>query len=180
MKKSELRSLIRECVCDALKEASYKSSDDEFIEDWVKEELSKNGKLALGDVAVEKAIDNIKEEWKEAASRFTTVRTYLMDLRKQGVFDELLESKITEATIDTINYTKAIKFFNQMKREYFEDEDAQEDFINEIATIAKQLGITEDVTNDDIIAGFLEDVQDVDVTSINMVKMLKNFLKELQ
>jgi len=108
MKKSELRSLVRECVCDALKEASYKSSDDEFIEDWVREELSKNGKLALGDAVVDKAIDNIKEEWKEAASRFPTVRTYLMDLRKQGVFDELLESKLTEATmVDFANYYRA-------------------------------------------------------------------------
>ena len=108
MKKSELRALIRECVCDALKEASYKSSDDQFIEDWVKEELSKNGKLALGDVAVEKTIDNIKEEWKEAAARFSTVRGYLMDLRKQGIFDELLESKINEGTmVDFANYYRA-------------------------------------------------------------------------
>jgi uncharacterized protein YjgD (DUF1641 family) len=108
MKKSELRSLIRECVCDALKEASYKPADDEFIEQWVREELSKNGKLAIGDAVVDKAIDNIKEEWKEAASRFPTVRGYLMDLRKQGVFDELLESKINEATmVDFANYYRA-------------------------------------------------------------------------
>jgi hypothetical protein len=100
MKKSELRSLIREQVKSLLKEASYKPADDEFIEDWVREELSKNGKLAIGDAAVEKAIDNIKEEWKEAAARFSTVRGYLMDLRKQGVFDELLESKLTEASTD--------------------------------------------------------------------------------
>jgi hypothetical protein len=101
MKKSELRSLIREQVKTLLKEASYKPSDDEFIEEWVREELSKNGKLAIGDAVVEKAIDNIKEEWKEAASRFATVRVYLMDLRKQGVFDELLESKLTENTMDS-------------------------------------------------------------------------------
>lgn len=108
MKKSELRSLIREQVKAVLKEASYKSSDDEFIEEWVREELSKNGKLALGDVAVEKAIDNIKEEWKEAASRFSTVRGYLMDLRKQGIFDELLESKINEVAVTNANSIKQI------------------------------------------------------------------------
>jgi hypothetical protein len=108
MKKSELRSLIREQVKTLLKEASYKPSDDEFIEEWVREELSKNGKLAIGDAVVEKAIDNIKEEWKEAASRFATVRVYLMDLRKQGVFDELLESKLTEATmVDFANYYRS-------------------------------------------------------------------------
>ena len=82
-----------------LNEATYKSSDNQFIEEWVREELSKNGKLAIGDAAVEKAIDNIIEEWKEAASRFSTVRGYLMDLRKQGVFDELLESKINELAV---------------------------------------------------------------------------------
>ena len=98
----------------------------------------------------------------------------------RSLIREQVKSILKEATVDTINYTKAIKFFNQMKREYFEDEDAQEDFINEIAVIAKQLGITEDVTNDDIIAGFLEDVQDVDVTAVIMVKMLKKFLSELQ
>ena len=98
----------------------------------------------------------------------------------RALIKEQVKSILKEATLDTINYTKAIKFFNQMKREYFEDEDAQEDFINEIAVIAKQLGITEDVTNDDIIAGFLEDVQDVDVTAVIMVKMLKKFLSELQ
>jgi hypothetical protein len=108
MKKSELRSLIREQVKAVLKEASYKSSDDQFIEEWVREELSKNGKLALGDVAVEKAIDNIKEEWKEAASRFSTVRGYLMDLRKQGIFDELLESKINEIAVTNANSIKQI------------------------------------------------------------------------
>ena len=108
MKKSELRSLIREQVKAVLKEATYKSSDDQFIEEWVKEELSKNGKLALGDVAVEKAIDNIKEEWKEAASRFSTVRGYLMDLRKQGIFDELLESKINEIAVTNANSIKQI------------------------------------------------------------------------
>ena len=108
MKKSELRSLIREQVKAVLKEASYKSSDDQFIEEWVREELSKNGKLALGDVAVEKTIDNIKEEWKEAASRFSTVRGYLMDLRKQGIFDELLESKINEIAVTNANSIKQI------------------------------------------------------------------------
>jgi hypothetical protein len=108
MKKSELRSLIREQVKSLLKEASYRPSDDQFIEEWVREELSKNGKLAIGDAVVDKAIDNIKEEWKEAASRFATVRVYLMDLRKQGVFDELLESKLTEATmVDFANYYRA-------------------------------------------------------------------------
>jgi hypothetical protein len=101
MKKSVLRSLIREQVKSLLKEASYRPSDEQFIEEWVREELSKNGKLAIGDAAVDKAIDNIKEEWKEAASRFPTVRTYLMDLRKQGVFDELLESRLTEGTMDS-------------------------------------------------------------------------------
>lgn len=98
----------------------------------------------------------------------------------RALIREQVKSILKEATVDTINFTNAIKFFNQMKREYFEDEDAQEDFINEIAVIAKQLGITEDVTNDDIIAGFLEDVQDVDVTAVIMVKMLKKFLSELQ
>jgi hypothetical protein len=108
MKKSELRSLIREQVKSLLKEASYRPSDDQFIEEWVREELSKNGKLALGDVAVEKAIDNIKEEWKEAASRFSTVRGYLMDLRKQGIFDELLETKINEIAVTNANTIKQI------------------------------------------------------------------------
>jgi hypothetical protein len=117
MKKSELRSLIRECVCDALKEASYKSSDDEFIEEWVREELSKNGKLAIGDAVVEKAIDNIKEEWKEAASRFATVRGYLMDLRKQGIFDELLESKINEVAVtNAVSIKQILKNSFRFKR----------------------------------------------------------------
>jgi hypothetical protein len=98
----------------------------------------------------------------------------------KALIREQVKAILKEATVDSINFTNAIKFFNQMKREYFEDEDAQEEFINEIAAIAKQLGITEDVTNDDIIAGFLEDVQDVDVTAVIMVKMLKKFLSELQ
>ena len=101
MKKSELRSLIRECVCDALKEASYKPSDDQFIESWIHDELSKNGTFSHGDVEVKKAIESAKQEWKASASKFPTVRLYLMDLRKQGVFDKLLESKITEATMDS-------------------------------------------------------------------------------
>jgi len=96
MKKSELRSLIRECVCDALKEASYKPSDDQFIESWIHDELSKNGTFAHGNVEVKKAIESAKQEWKASASKFPTVRLYLMDLRKQGVFDKLLESKINE------------------------------------------------------------------------------------
>ena len=117
MKKSELRSLIREQVKAVLKEASYKSSDDQFIEDWVREELSKNGKLALGDVALEKTIDNIKEEWKEAAARFSTVRGYLMDLRKQGIFDELLESKINEVAVtNAVSIKQILKNSFRFKR----------------------------------------------------------------
>lgn len=117
MKKSELRALIREQVKAVLKEATYKSSDDQFIEDWVKEELSKNGKLALGDVAVEKTIDNIKEEWKEAAARFSTVRGYLMDLRKQGIFDELLESKINEVAVtNAVSIKQILKNSFRFKR----------------------------------------------------------------
>ena len=128
--------------------------------------------------AAAKALDKIIEESGAGSEELFDAITDLVDAVRAD--RDIEESVLKEATVDTINYTKAIKFFNQMKREYFEDEDAQEDFINEIAVIAKQLGITEDVTNDDIIAGFLEDVQDVDVTAVIMVKMLKKFLSELQ
>ena len=67
-----------------------------------------------------------------------------------------------------------------MKRSDFEDDDAQEDLIAEIAEIAKQLGIKEDVTNDDIIAGFLDDVQDYSMTPAKMVKLLIRFLTDLK
>jgi len=107
MKKSELRTLVREQVKNLLKEA-YKPTDEQFIESWIHDELSKNGTFAHGNAEVKKAIESVKQEWKKAASRFPTVRTYLMDLRKQGVFDELLESKINEGTmVDFANYYRA-------------------------------------------------------------------------
>jgi hypothetical protein len=92
MKKSELRSLIRECVCDALKEASYKPSDDEFIEKWITMELGD-----VGDAVIDQTIEYVKEEWKEAAVNYPNVRAYLMDLRKNGGLEGLGES-INEAT----------------------------------------------------------------------------------
>jgi hypothetical protein len=117
MKKSELRSLIREQVKNLLKEASYKPSDDQFIESWIHDELSKNGTFSHGDVEVKKAIESAKQEWKASASKFPTVRLYLMDLRKQGVFDELLESKITEANeMSFINKARAKSSLEQIKK----------------------------------------------------------------
>jgi len=91
MKKTELRSLIRECVCDALKEASYKPADDEFIEEWISMELGDEG-----DAVIDKTIEYVKEEWKEAAVNYPNVRAYLMDLRKNGGlegFDSVSTSK---------------------------------------------------------------------------------------
>jgi hypothetical protein len=103
MKKSELRSLIRECVCDALKEASYKPADDEFIEEWISMELGDEG-----DAVIDKTIEYVKEEWKEAAVNYPNVRAYLMDLRKNGGLEGLGESKLTEATmVDFADYYRS-------------------------------------------------------------------------
>ena len=98
----------------------------------------------------------------------------------RSLIREQVKSILKEATIDTINFTNAIKYWKSMRRNDFEDDDSQEDFINEIAVIAKQLGIKEDVTNDDIIAGFLENVQDDELSGNEMVEYLKDFLTDLK
>jgi acyl-homoserine lactone acylase PvdQ len=93
MKNTELRSLIREQVKSLLKEASYKPSDDEFIEKWMRMELG----AEVGDAIIDQTIEDVKEEWKEAAVNYPNVRSYLMDLRKNGGLEGLGES-INEAT----------------------------------------------------------------------------------
>jgi hypothetical protein len=98
----------------------------------------------------------------------------------RALIREQVKAVLKEATVDTINFTNAIKYWKSMKRYDFEDDDSQEDFINEIAAIAKQLGIKEDVTNDDIIAGFLENVQDDELSGNEMVEYLKDFLTDLK
>jgi hypothetical protein len=90
MKNTELRSLIREQVKSLLKEASYKPSDDEFIEKWIRMELG----AEVGDAIIDQTIEDVKEEWKEAAVNYSNVRSYLMDLRKNGGLGE----SINEAT----------------------------------------------------------------------------------
>ena len=103
MKKSELRSLIREQVKAVLKEASYKPADDEFIEEWISMELGDEG-----DAVIDKTIENVKEEWKEAAVNYPNVRAYLMDLRKNGGLEGLGESKINEVAVTNANSIKQI------------------------------------------------------------------------
>ena len=98
----------------------------------------------------------------------------------RSLIREQVKALLKEATVDTINFTNAIKYWKSMKRNDFEDDDSQEDFVNEIANIAKQLGITEDVTNDDIIAGLLEDIQDDELSGMEMVEYLKDFLTDLK
>ena len=103
MKKSELRSLIRECVCDALKEASYKPADDAFIEEWISMELGDEG-----DAVIDKTIEYVKEEWKEAAANYPNVRAYLMDLRKNGGLEGFEASSNVSSTQNKTNPTSTI------------------------------------------------------------------------
>jgi len=74
----------------AITEAVYHASDDEFIEEWVSMELADES-----DATIDRVIADCKEEWKEAARNYANVRSYLMDLRKNG--DLLGESEINEA-----------------------------------------------------------------------------------
>ena len=71
-------------------EAVYHPSDDEFIEEWVSMELADES-----DATIDRVIADCKEEWKEAARNYSNVRSYLMDLRKNG--DLLGESEVNEA-----------------------------------------------------------------------------------
>ena len=71
----------------AITEAVYHPSDDEFIEEWVSMELADES-----DATIDRVIADCKEEWKEAARNYSNVRSYLMDLRKNG--DLLGESYI--------------------------------------------------------------------------------------
>ena len=73
----------------AITEAVYHPSDDEFIEEWVSMELADES-----DATIDRVIADCKEEWKEAARNYSNVRSYLMDLRKNG--DLLGESEINE------------------------------------------------------------------------------------
>jgi hypothetical protein len=91
----------------------------------------------------------------------------------------LKEASITKA-LSSINYSKVTKAFKEMKSMNFEDEFAQEDFINEINNIVTQLGIDVDLINEpDIISGFLETVQEDTVSAMTMLRELKSFLREM-
>jgi hypothetical protein len=82
--------------------------------------------------------------------------------------------------LSSIDYSKVTKAFKEMKSMNFEDEFAQEDFINEINKIAKQLGIDVDLVDEpDIISGFLETVQEDTVSASTMLRELKSFLQEM-
>ena len=82
----------------AITEAVYHPSDDEFIEEWVSMELADES-----DATIDRVIADCKEEWKEAARNYANVRSYLMDLRKNG--DLLGESEINEATTYSFTLT---------------------------------------------------------------------------
>jgi len=71
----------------AITEAVYHASDDAFIEEWISMELGDEG-----DAVIDKTIEYVKEEWKEAAVNYPNVRAYLMDLRKNGGLEGLGES----------------------------------------------------------------------------------------
>ena len=108
----------------------------------------------------------------------------LRNLIRSEVRKEINEStskRRLKEDLSSIDYSKVTKAFKEMKKWNFEDADAQEDFINEINKIAKQLGIIDiDLVDEpDVIQYFLERVQEDTVSASTMLRELKSFLQEL-
>lgn len=207
MKKSELRALIREQVKSILKEATIDTIDTSVLKPIILD-LKNDANWTTNVRKLDRELLNIAKElgitvdvledrkllWPltKTASDKTVSVDKSIEFLKQWFKDNYIDKTapassssvsnkpIVIKNIADIDFKNSIKFFNQMKRSDFEDGDAQEDLINEIAEIAKQLGIKEDVTNDDIIAGFLDDVQDYSMTPAKMVKLLIQFLTDLK
>ena len=207
MKKSELRALIREQVKSILKEATIDTIDTSVLKPIILA-LKNDANWTTNVRELDRELLNIAKElgitvdvledrkllWPltKTASDKTVSVDKSIEFLKQWFKDNYIgktapassssvsNKPIVIKNIADIDFKNSIKFFTKMKRSDFEDDDAQEDLIAEIAEIAKQLGIKEDVTNDDIIAGFLDDVQDYSMTPAKMVKLLIRFLTDLK